>query len=61
MKDPWNNMILLLPLQEFMSLISVLGKHCTSAPCSNFYAGSLHAAWVLRQVTPKLLRSSFLH
>ena len=52
-------MILLLPLQEFMSLTSVQGKHYASAPCSIFYASSLHAAWVLRQVTPKLLRSSF--
>ena len=59
MKDPWNNMILLLPLQEFMSLTSIQGKLCASAPCSIFYAGSLYAAWVLRQVTLKLLHSSF--
>ena len=52
-------MILLLPLQEFMSLTSVQGKHCASAPCSIFYASSLYVAWVLHQVTPKLLHSSF--
>ncbi|THU49536.1 hypothetical protein C4D60_Mb06t10590 [Musa balbisiana] len=42
-----------------MSLTFVQGKLCASAPCSIFYAGSLHAIWVFRQVTPKLLPSSF--
>ncbi|RWW83772.1 hypothetical protein BHE74_00007717 [Ensete ventricosum] len=45
MKNPWNNMflILLLPLQEFMSLTSLQGNLRTSAPCSIFYIDSLHA------------------
>ncbi|RWV99613.1 hypothetical protein BHE74_00025393 [Ensete ventricosum] len=51
-------MILLLPLQEFMSLTSVQGKLRSFAPCFTFYVDSLHAAWALHQVTPKLLRSS---
>ncbi|RWW05701.1 hypothetical protein GW17_00031007 [Ensete ventricosum] len=58
MKNPWNDMISLLPLQEFMSLNSVKGKLCASAPCSIFYVDSLHAAWILHQVPPKLLCSS---
>ncbi|RWW68346.1 hypothetical protein BHE74_00024124 [Ensete ventricosum] len=58
MKNPWNNMIPLLPLQEFMSLISVQGKLHASAPCSIFYVDSLHATWILHQVPPKLFRSS---
>ncbi|RRT38247.1 hypothetical protein B296_00051167 [Ensete ventricosum] len=33
MKNPWNNIISLLPLQEFISLASVQGKLCASAPC----------------------------
>ncbi|RZS01708.1 hypothetical protein BHM03_00031615 [Ensete ventricosum] len=33
MKNPWNDIIPLLPLQEFMPLISVQGKLRTSAPC----------------------------
>ncbi|RRT46708.1 hypothetical protein B296_00031558 [Ensete ventricosum] len=32
MKNPWNNIISLLPLQEIMSLTSVHGKHRASAP-----------------------------
>ncbi|RWW76716.1 hypothetical protein BHE74_00015168 [Ensete ventricosum] len=48
-------MIPLLLLQEFMSLISVQGKLCASAPCFIFYVDSLHAAWILHQVPPKLL------
>ncbi|RWW06196.1 hypothetical protein GW17_00030492 [Ensete ventricosum] len=48
-------MILLLPLQELMSLTSVQGKLNASAPCSIFYVNSLHAAWILHQVPPKLL------
>ncbi|RZS06370.1 hypothetical protein BHM03_00037009 [Ensete ventricosum] len=47
---------LTLALQEFMSLTSVQGKLCTSAPYSIFYVDSLHAAWTLHQVSPKLLR-----
>ncbi|RWW64748.1 hypothetical protein BHE74_00027996 [Ensete ventricosum] len=42
MKDPRNNMIPLLPLQEFMSLTSVQGKLCASAPCFIFYIDSLY-------------------
>ncbi|RRT44114.1 hypothetical protein B296_00013594 [Ensete ventricosum] len=56
MKTPWNNMISLLPLQEFMSLTSVQGKLHTSAPCFIFYVNSLHVVWTLHQVSPKLLR-----
>ncbi|RRT79736.1 hypothetical protein B296_00019356 [Ensete ventricosum] len=56
MKDPWNNMISLLPLQEFMSLMFVQGKLCVSAPCSCIvYVDFLHTAWILHQVPPKLL------
>ncbi|RZR82115.1 hypothetical protein BHM03_00008468 [Ensete ventricosum] len=55
MKNPWNDMILLLPLQEFMFLTSVQGKLYASAPCSLFYVDSLHAAWIFYQVPPKLL------
>ncbi|RRT64488.1 hypothetical protein B296_00008937 [Ensete ventricosum] len=33
MKNPWNDIIPLLPLQEFMSLTSVQGKLCAFAPC----------------------------
>ncbi|RWW53301.1 hypothetical protein BHE74_00040221 [Ensete ventricosum] len=51
-------MIPLLPLQEFMSLTSIQGKLCASVPCSIFYINSLHAAWALHQVTPKLLHLS---
>ncbi|RWW49199.1 hypothetical protein BHE74_00044669 [Ensete ventricosum] len=58
MKNPWNDMISLLPLQEFMSLTSVQGKLRASAPCSIFYVDSLHAVWILCQVPPKLFRSS---
>ncbi|RWW71899.1 hypothetical protein BHE74_00020325 [Ensete ventricosum] len=58
MKNPWNNMILLLPLQEFMPLTSVQGKLRTSSPCSTFYGNSLHVAWILHQVPPKSLRYS---
>ncbi|RWW48535.1 hypothetical protein BHE74_00045377 [Ensete ventricosum] len=57
MKNPWNDMIPLLPLQVFMSLISVQGKLCVFAPCFVFYIISLHAAWILHQAPPKLLRS----
>ncbi|RWV94847.1 hypothetical protein GW17_00042577 [Ensete ventricosum] len=52
------HMIPLLPLQEFMSLIFVKEKLCASAPCFIFYVDSLHAAWILHQVPPKLLRPS---
>ncbi|RRT40243.1 hypothetical protein B296_00038272 [Ensete ventricosum] len=33
MKNPWNNIISLLPLQEFMSLTSIQGKLHASALC----------------------------
>ncbi|RWV86503.1 hypothetical protein GW17_00051602 [Ensete ventricosum] len=45
MKNPWNNMIPLLPLQEFMPLTSIQGKLRAFAPCFIFYVDSLHAAW----------------
>ncbi|RWV83252.1 hypothetical protein GW17_00055172 [Ensete ventricosum] len=51
-------MILLLPLQEFMSLTFVQGKLCASALGFIFYVDSLHMAWILHQVPPKLLRLS---
>ncbi|RRT32993.1 hypothetical protein B296_00041294 [Ensete ventricosum] len=53
MKNSWNDMIPLLPLQEFMPLTSVQGKQHASAPCSIFYVDSLYAAWILHQVSPK--------
>ncbi|RWV87943.1 hypothetical protein GW17_00050019 [Ensete ventricosum] len=58
MKNPWNDMIPLLPLQEFISLTSIQGKLCASALCSIFYVNSLHVAWILYQIPPKLLHSS---
>ncbi|RWW24311.1 hypothetical protein BHE74_00033940 [Ensete ventricosum] len=58
MKNSWNDMIPLLPLQEFMSLTYVSGKLYASAPYSIFYVDSLHATWILHQVSPKLLCSS---
>ncbi|RZS07165.1 hypothetical protein BHM03_00037950 [Ensete ventricosum] len=51
MKNPWNDIILLLPLQEFMSLTSVQGR----LRASIFYVDSLHVTWILHQVPPKLL------
>ncbi|RRT69521.1 hypothetical protein B296_00008967 [Ensete ventricosum] len=50
-------MISLLPLQEFMPLTSIQVKLRASAPCSIFYVDSLHAAWILHLVLPKLLCS----
>ncbi|RZR80144.1 hypothetical protein BHM03_00006072 [Ensete ventricosum] len=58
MMNSWNDMISLLPLQEFMPLTSVQGKLCASAPCCIFYVDSFHAACILHQVPPKFLRSS---
>ncbi|RZR76021.1 hypothetical protein BHM03_00000625 [Ensete ventricosum] len=58
MKNLWNNMILLLPLQELMSLTSVQGKFCAFTLCSIFYVDSLHAAWALHEVPPKVFRPS---
>ncbi|RRT76503.1 hypothetical protein B296_00027361 [Ensete ventricosum] len=55
MKNPWNDMIPLLPLEEFMSLTSVQGKLRASALCSIFYVNSLHTTWALHQIPPKLL------
>ncbi|RRT74822.1 hypothetical protein B296_00008684 [Ensete ventricosum] len=55
MKNSWNDMIPLLPLQEFMSLTYVQGKLYASAPYSIFYIDSLHVIWILHQVPPKLL------
>ncbi|RRT78207.1 hypothetical protein B296_00019162 [Ensete ventricosum] len=51
-------MILLLPLQEFMSLASIQGKLHASAPCFIFYIDSLHAVWIFHKVSPTLLRYS---
>ncbi|RWV87232.1 hypothetical protein GW17_00050803 [Ensete ventricosum] len=58
MKNPWNDMIPLLPLQKFMPLTYVQRKHRASAPCSIFYVDSLRAAWIVHQVPPKSLHSS---
>ncbi|RZR94873.1 hypothetical protein BHM03_00023632 [Ensete ventricosum] len=58
MRNPRNDMISLLPLQEFVPLTFVQGKLRVSAPCSIFYIDSIHTAWILYQVPPKLLRSS---
>ncbi|RZR94265.1 hypothetical protein BHM03_00022933 [Ensete ventricosum] len=58
MKNSRNDMLPLLPLQEFMSLTSIQGKLRASASCSIFYVNFLHAAWILHQVPPKLLRPS---
>ncbi|RRT32655.1 hypothetical protein B296_00015158 [Ensete ventricosum] len=58
MKNLWNDMISLLPLREFMRLISVQGKLRASVPCFIFYVDSIHAAWILYPVPPKSLRSS---
>ncbi|RRT38261.1 hypothetical protein B296_00024448 [Ensete ventricosum] len=58
MKNLWNDMISLLPLQEFMSLTSVQEKLRAFAPCSIFYVDSLHVAWILHQFPSKLLHSS---
>ncbi|RRT59391.1 hypothetical protein B296_00038088 [Ensete ventricosum] len=33
MKNPWNDIIPLLPLQKFMSLTSVQGRLCASILC----------------------------
>ncbi|RRT54998.1 hypothetical protein B296_00011412 [Ensete ventricosum] len=41
-----------------MSLTLVQEKLSASTLCSIFYVNSLHAAWILHQVSPKLLRSS---
>ncbi|RWV99153.1 hypothetical protein GW17_00037959 [Ensete ventricosum] len=57
MKNPWNDMIPLLSVQEFMPLTSVQGKLRASAPSFIFYVDSLHSAWILHQVPPKSLRS----
>ncbi|RZS20890.1 hypothetical protein BHM03_00053466 [Ensete ventricosum] len=54
MKNPWNDIIPLLPLQEFMPLTSVQGKFRASTLCSIFYVDSLHAAWILHQDAPLL-------
>ncbi|RWW03720.1 hypothetical protein BHE74_00019422 [Ensete ventricosum] len=58
MKNPWNSMIPLLPLQEFMPLTFVQGKLCAYAPCSIFYVDSLLVVWILHHVPHKSLCSS---
>ncbi|RWV82135.1 hypothetical protein BHE74_00041717 [Ensete ventricosum] len=55
MKNPWNDMIPLLPLQELMSLTYVQGRLCASAPCFIFYVDSIYRVWILHQISPKLL------
>ncbi|RWW26164.1 hypothetical protein BHE74_00007969 [Ensete ventricosum] len=50
-------MIMLLSLQELMSMIFVQRKFCASAPYFIFYVGSLHAAWALHHFSPNLLYS----
>ncbi|RRT69922.1 hypothetical protein B296_00005321 [Ensete ventricosum] len=51
-------MILLLPLQEFISLTSIQEKLRASASCFIFYVNSLHVTWILHQVLSKLLHPS---
>ncbi|RRT43538.1 hypothetical protein B296_00056345 [Ensete ventricosum] len=51
-------MIMLLPLQKFMSLTYIGGKLCASAPYFIFYVDSFHTAWSLHQVPPKLFHPS---
>ncbi|RZR75371.1 hypothetical protein BHM03_00055932 [Ensete ventricosum] len=58
MQNPWNDMIPLLPLQEFMSIISIQGKFRGSTIYFIFYIDSLHATWILHQVPPKLRHPS---
>ncbi|RRT32644.1 hypothetical protein B296_00032290 [Ensete ventricosum] len=58
MKNLWNDIISLLPLQEFMPLTSVQEKLSVSAPCFIFYVDSLHVTWILYQVPPKSFRFS---
>ncbi|RWW40652.1 hypothetical protein BHE74_00053912 [Ensete ventricosum] len=58
MKNPWNDMISLLPLQDFMPLTFVQGKLRALTSCSIVYVDSLHAAWILHQVPLKLLHCS---
>ncbi|RRT31401.1 hypothetical protein B296_00056877 [Ensete ventricosum] len=58
MKNPWNDIIPLLPLQVFMLLTSVQEKLRASIPSSIFYVDSLHAAWILHQVSLKSFRLS---
>ncbi|RWW67996.1 hypothetical protein BHE74_00024514 [Ensete ventricosum] len=57
MKNPWNDMISLLPLREFIPMTSVQGKLRASTPCSIFYVDSLHTAWILHRVPLKSLYS----
>ncbi|RWW07096.1 hypothetical protein GW17_00029537 [Ensete ventricosum] len=52
MKNPWNDMISLISLQEFMTLPFVQEKLCASTTCFIFYVDSLHVAWILHQVPP---------
>ncbi|RRT58568.1 hypothetical protein B296_00040911 [Ensete ventricosum] len=59
MKNPWNDMIIFLPLQEFMSLTSVQGKLHASTLCFISRVDSLHTTWILYRVPPKLFCSSF--
>ncbi|RRT79866.1 hypothetical protein B296_00004083 [Ensete ventricosum] len=54
MKNPWNDMILLLPLQEFLSLTSIQENLCATTLYFIFYVDSLHVACALHHVPPKL-------
>ncbi|RRT45121.1 hypothetical protein B296_00026735 [Ensete ventricosum] len=58
MKNPWNDIILLLHIQEFMSLTSVQGKLHTSAPCFHLLCRlsscSLDTSLISIQVAPPL-------
>ncbi|RRT50762.1 hypothetical protein B296_00037424 [Ensete ventricosum] len=47
MKNPWNDMIPLLPLQEFMPVTFVQGKLRASAPCSIFMSTLFYVAQLL--------------
>ncbi|RWV81009.1 hypothetical protein GW17_00057612 [Ensete ventricosum] len=51
MKNPWNDIISLLPLQEFMSLTSVQRKLRASTPCFIFYVDYLHVVALGRSPT----------
>ncbi|RZS23241.1 hypothetical protein BHM03_00056137 [Ensete ventricosum] len=59
MRDPWNDIISLLPLQELMSFFNLCPR---KASCLyfmfHFLCRLIHAAWALHQAPPKLFHSS---
>ncbi|RZS09001.1 hypothetical protein BHM03_00040042 [Ensete ventricosum] len=55
MMNPWNDMIPLLPLQEFMPLTSVQGKLCASA---SIVSASVSSSPVLRYPDPNFASAS---